>query len=263
MTHKFLQRYACAAFLSACGASLVMAQSNDDRQMLERARLAYLTRPVPSSITCGVEVNWDRFYQEMKIEMDDATKAREEKLKTIKVAMISKSAAETEVKVDAPDELSSMGEGIRQQLNGFFQMYWSMNYGRVLTKTPADTFKLMKTPDGYTVKGMQGLQRVEVDVDRANIVTGARFLSPQMNVFLAPGFRPGADGLLRLRTLVESTDFGSSKIVIGMSIDYQTVGAFEVPQHIRMATPGSFSFNYTFVGCEVKGTAEDRSLTKN
>jgi hypothetical protein len=70
---------------------------------------------------------------------------------------------------------------------------------------------------------------------------------------MTPGFKPGSDGLLRLRSLDETIDFGPSKMVVNVSLDYQKVGEFDVPQHVRMALPGSFAFNYTFVGCEVKG----------
>ncbi len=243
---------ATAVTLSCCVMSAA-GQSKEDRATVDKARSAYLTKPVPGSIACGVELDWDKFFEEMKVPMDDAGKARLAKLKTAKIAFVSKGATQTEVKVDAPDGFASMADGLRQQLDGFFQMYWSESYGRMLTAKPEESFELTSTPNGYKLKSATGSTKVELDMDKAYVITGETLASPQMNAVMTPGFKPGSDGLLRLRSLDETIDFGPSKMVVNVSLDYQKVGEFDVPQHVRMALPGSFAFNYTFVGCEVKG----------
>jgi len=84
-----------------------------------------------------------------------------------------------------------------------------------------------------------------------------------MNASVTPVYKTGEDGLLRLRSMEETIELGATKMVIDLDIDYQKVGEYEVPHHVRMALPGSFAFNYTFVGCQVKGPGNDAPAGKN
>ncbi len=242
--------------------TVALCQSKEDRATVAKAREAYLTTPVPGSIACGVELDWDKFFEEMKVPLDEAGKARVAKLKTAKIAFVTKGATQTEVKVEAPDGFASMADGLRQQLDGFFQMYWSESYGRLLEAKPDDSFELTTTASGYTLKSAAGGAKVALEMDKAFVITGETVASPQMNAVMTPTFKPGADGLLRLRGVDETVDLGETKMVVSVGLDYQKVGEFEVPQHVRMALPGSYAFDYTFVGCEVTGARPVVSLGK-
>ncbi len=66
-----------------------------------------------------------------------------------------------------------------------------------------------------------------------------------MTAVAKPGFKPGEDGLLRLRSLDETISLGSTKMVVSVNYDYQRVGVYDVPLHMNMALEGSFSFDYT------------------
>jgi hypothetical protein len=245
---------ACGLLVVACTTTVVFAQTQDDIKTMERARSVYLTGPVPSSISCGVELDWDGFFQQMKIEQTDGTKARLAKLKGMKIAFVSADEDHTEVKFDAGDlGNATLTDGIRNQLQGFFQIYWSQSYGRLLVVKPGDHFELNPAAEGYVVKAARGASKVAIEMDRAYRITRTSIESPQMSAVAMPEFVSGEDGLLRLRSLDETVNLGETKMVLSLNLDYQRVGVYEVPQHIHVGLPGSVSFDYTLSGCEVKG----------
>lgn len=246
----------------ACGVKIVFAQSENDFKTMEKARSMYSTGPVPTSISCGVVLDWDRFFQRMKIEQTEATKARLEKLKEMKIAVVSRDADHTEVKIDSDNASNGLVDGLRQQLQGFFQVYWSEAYGRLLVVKREDHFELNGGPDGYLLKIQSGVAKVSIAMDKSYLITRTSFETPQMSGVAIPGFAKGEDGLLRLRSLDQTIDMGATKMVVNIAFDYQRVDSFDIPQHITMELPGSFNFQYTLGGCEVKGESTS-STPKN
>jgi hypothetical protein len=231
----------------------VFAQTENDLKTMEKARSIYLTGPIPSSISCEVALDWDGFFQRMKIEQTDETKAKLQKFKDIKISVVSLDEDHTDIKIDAPDTAAGLTDGLRQQLKGFFQIYWSQAYGKLVTVKQGDAFELATVPEGYVLKMTRGSTNVSVEMDKTYRVTRTNVDSPQMTAVAAPGFVAGEDGLLRLRTFDETVNFGATKMVIDINLDYQKVGGYDIPQHIHMGLPGSYSFDYTLGGCEVKG----------
>jgi hypothetical protein len=253
-----------ALLIVACATTVVFAQSEDDIKTMEKARSVYLTGPVPSSISCGVELDWDGFFQRMKIEQTDEVKPRLAKLKGIKIAVVSADADHTEVTIDAGDlDNANLSDGIRKQLQGFFQIYWSQSYGRLFVVKPGDHFELSTAPEGYVVKTARGASKVVIEMDRAYRITRTSLETPQMSAVAAPGFMSGEDGLLRLRSIDETINLGASKMVLNINLDYQRVGVYDIPQHVHMALPGSYSFDYTLNGCEAKGGSAVAPTLKN
>jgi hypothetical protein len=236
-----------------CAARVVFAQSENDFKTIEKARSMYLTSPVPSSISCEVSVDWDGFFQRLKIEQTEATKERTAKLKAMKISLVTRDAEHTEVKIDSDNASNGLTDGLRQQLQGFFQIYWSEAYGRLLVVKPEDHFGLTAGPEGYLLKTQAGSTKVTIEMNKAYLITRTSFETPQMSAVAIPGFARGEDGLLRLHSLDQTIDMGATKMVVNTALDYQRVGSYDIPQHLSMALPGSFSFEYTLSGCEVKG----------
>lgn len=56
------------------------------------------------------------------------------------------------------------------------------------------------------------------------------------------------------RVVDETILMGETKLVVALSLDYQKVGVYEVPQHVSLSMPGSFRFDYTLNQCVVEGT---------
>ena len=238
-------------FVMVCSATVALAQSESDVKTMEKARALYMTGPIPHSISCGLTVDWDAFFAQMKIPMTDEVKARVEKLKSMKINITSQDADHTDLKIEAAETPSnSITDGLRMQMRGFFQMYWSLGFGQLMGKR-GEAFELIKTPDGYSEKTNAGAMKVAVEMDKAYLVTGFDLQSPQLSAQVKPGFKAAEDGLLRLRSIDETIDMGSSKMVVSIHFDYQTVRVFAVPQHLTISVPGSYSFDYTMTGCQV------------
>ncbi|RSL16815.1 hypothetical protein EDE15_2340 [Edaphobacter aggregans] len=240
---------------------VALAQSESDIKTIEKARSMYLTGPVPSSISCGVVMNWDAFFQQLKLEQTDETKARMEKFKGLKISVVSSDANHTELKIDG-DVTSQLSDGLRQQLQGFFQIFWTQSYGRLLEVKPGEHFELTTTPEGYAMKSAKGEAKAVVEMDKSYRITRTNFEAQQMSGASTLGFVAGEDGLFRFRNVDSTIQFGASKIVLSMNLDYQKVGAYEIPQRIHMSVPGSFAFDYTLNGCEVKGESDSASASK-
>jgi hypothetical protein len=237
----------------SCSVKAVFAQKESDFKMIEKARAMYLTGPVPSSISCGVVMDWDGVFQRMKIEETEAVKARIEKLKGVKISVVSRDADHTDVAIDSGDAPRELSEGLRNQLQGFFQIYWSQSYGRLLVVKPTDHFELIPAADGYRFKSLSGSTNVSIEMNKAYLITRTTLESPQLNAVAIPGFLAGEDGLLRLRSLDETINMGLTRMVVKVNLDYQRVGVYDIPQHVSMSLPGSFGFDYTLGGCEIKG----------
>lgn len=243
----------CALFVAST-TTVVFAQNEDDIKTMEKARSVYLTGPVPGSISCGVEVDWDGFFQRMKIEATDGTRSRLAKLKGMKIAVVSADAEHTEVKIDAGEISNAMlSDGISNQLKGFFQVYWSQSYGRLLAVKPGDHFELSRASEGYVVKTGKGGSKVAIEMDRTYRITRTSLETPQMNAVATLGFMSGEDGLLRLSNIDQTVNLGATKMVLNINFDYQKVGVYDIPKRIHMALPGSYIFDYTLSGCEAKG----------
>ena len=221
----------------------------------------YLTGPIPSSISCDVAMDWDAFFQQLKVEQTDETKARIEKVKGLKISVVSRDADHTEVKIDG-DSTNQLSDGVRQQLQGFFKIFWTQSYGRLLEVKPGEHFELATTPEGYVMKSAKGEAKAVIEMDKSYRITRTNFESPQMSGASTMGFVAGDDGLLRFRNMDETVQFGENKLVVSIILDHQKVGLYEVPRRIQMSLPGSFSFDYTLSGCEVKGDSDAAPTAK-
>src|SRR5258708_26681109 len=148
------QRVAIVSVLlaMACGAKVVFAQSANDFKAMDKARSMYLTGPVPSSISCGVTLDWDGFFQSMKIEQTEGTKARLEKLKTIKISFLSRDVEHTEVQIDSDNALNGVTDGVRQQLQGFFKIYCSQSYEPLFCVKPNNHFEPTTRHTSYLIQ---------------------------------------------------------------------------------------------------------------
>lgn len=238
------------AVASLAGITVATAQSDADVKLMDKARALYFTGPAPKSVSCDAVIDWDDFFKKLNQPQTDETKARTEKLKQIKISVASRGGTNTTVNVTGGDAAGNMSNGIEQQLRGFFQMYWSEAYGDLLAKK-GDAFQLTTTSDGYVQSSAPGGTSVSVTMNREFLITEFAVHLPQFNATVKPTFEAGTDKLLRLRKINQVTEMGTSKLEVNIGFDYQKVGAYEIPHHLEMSVPGSYSFLYTLDGCKV------------
>lgn len=240
-----------------CTSPVARAQSEADLRTIEKARAIYLTGPIPGAIACNAVVDWDAFLAHLKSQPADPVKPRLEKLKLARISFVARDQQTAEVKVEQLDSsYSSISDSLTQQLQAFFQIYWAEAYGRLFLRR-GEAFELSTTRDGYEETSSTGEASVSVAINKAFLITHLSLHSPGVDTGVTPGFKAGADGLMRLRHMEETVELGSSAVVVlDVDLDYQKVGDYEVPQHIVVSVPGSFSFDYTFSGCEVTSPGE-------
>ncbi len=220
---------------------------------MDKVRALYVTGPIPSSISCEVTVDWDAFFKSLKMEQTDVIKARLQKFKAIRIRVISHGIDHTDVDVTAVDpSISTAGDGLRNQLEGFFKVYWSEAYGQFLAKR-GEAFQIAPTAEGFEETADAGAGKVVVEINKAFLVTQLSLNMPQLSAVIKPSFEPTADGLLRLKGAEETIEMGATKMVVDFGWDYQKVSGFDIPQHLHMALPGSFAFDYTLTSCDVNG----------
>jgi hypothetical protein len=237
--------------LAAATSATARAQNESDREILDKARALYVTGPIPSSISCDINVDWDAFFTTLKLEQTDQIRARLQKFKAMRIHVVSRGADQTEVTFDDVDpSIAKAGDGVRQQLEGFFTIYWSEAFGQFLAKR-GEAFQLTPTADGYEQTADAGSGKVVVEIDKAFLVTQLTLNLSTLNAVVKPSFKAGTDGLLRLSSAEETIEMGATKMVVDFGWDYQKVSGFDIPQHLHMALPGSFAFDYTLTGCEV------------
>jgi hypothetical protein len=238
---------------AASSVTVALAQSESDLKTIDKARALYMTGPIPGSIACNLAPDWDAFFAQMNVAPTEDAKASMDKLRAIKMYITSRGADDTELKVDnVPSDAGPLGDSFRQQLQGFFQLYWNEAYGGILPKR-GGTFELVTMPSGYQVKQTSGATKISIDMDKAYLVTSFSVLSPESTTVQKPNFKPGGDGLLRLSGLDQTTDIGSTKVVVSVGIDYQRVNGYDIPQHMKVTAPGSGTFDWIMTGCQVTG----------
>jgi len=257
------------ALFALTGQTAAYSQTDADLKLLDKARALYFTGPAPKSVSCDAEIDWDDFFKRMNAPQDDATKARLEKLKQIKISITTRGAADTTVTVTGA-EPASMSSGIEQQLRGFFQMYWSEAYGDLLAKK-GDVFQLSTNDDGYVEHTKSGMMDVAVSLNKSFLITQVVLQSPQLSATVKPGFDAGSDGLLRLRKVDQVAEMGSSKLAVVISFssklavvisfDYQKVGAYDFPHLVEMSIPGSYTFHYALSACKADSDSATGAAT--
>jgi hypothetical protein len=246
---------ALSLLLALASTPRALAQSEADLKTMDKVRALYLTGPIPSSISCDVAVDWDAFFKELKVEQTDEVKARLQKFKAIQMHVVSRDATHTDVTITGADpSISTVSDGLRQQLGGFFQTYRSLGFAQFLGEK-SKPFQLTSNTNGYEVTSGSEDSKSAVEIDKAFLVTQFSFVSPQMNAVMKPKFQAGSNGLLRLSSIDETIDMGATKMVVNFGWDYQKIDGYDIPQHLHIALPGSFAFDYTLTGCKVTAEA--------
>ena len=240
-----------AAFMAIAAHPAAQAQTQADRDLVAKARSHYLLGPIPGSISCDVTLDWDKFFAAMKVEQTDAVKARIAPLKLMQITVVSTDATHTNVTVSGADtKAAQLADGLKQQLQGFFQIYWSFAYGRLLP-SDKDQFVLTSGSDGYDIALKTGANTAIIHMDPTFAVTHSAAGMPQMDADITSEFKPGDDKLLRMRRVHELVNMGAStRMELQLDVDYQTAGKFEVPQHVSLAVPGAYTFDYSLTNCK-------------
>lgn len=257
------RKFICVATISAltvlCQSGIGQTET-EKRFVMEKARALYYAPVNLHHLSCEVKVDWAGFATKMglgdKASENEVVKA----LNAISIHVDSPSEGETTVAVAVPQDMSPkvaepFKTGFHDMFTGFFQMYWPFATGEMLPKRES-VFELTKEDAGYLItydKGGKVMAHLGKDSDMTLISVD----SPALKADMKTHFAAGPDGLLRLRTLDELVTMGESRMNVHIGLDYQHVDGLDVPEHINMSMPGSYSFDFTLTGCSTVTPAKN------
>lgn len=249
---QFIFRGALYALLGCFlfGATALVAQSDADKQTIQKAKANYYTGPAPGSIACDISIDWDKFVKALNMPMNDEQKAQMEQMKNMKLSFVSTGEKQTEVKVDLPPTAPpNLSNGLQQQVQGLMQTYWSLGYGDFFPKD-GEAYELAAEADGYSINETKDGTKAKLSLNKDYQITGLTVDSTPIAMDMKTTFAKEDDNLLHVRQLNESVSLGDTKMVVTIGLDYQKVSGFYLPQHASMSV-GPLEFDYTLANCVV------------
>jgi hypothetical protein len=157
------------------------------------------------------------------------------------------------------DTKEQLEDGLKQMLDGFDQMYWS------LVATPpihsaAEITKMESLANGgaQVYSSSQNI-KVVITVDKENTPTHYTLDSPTLkgtiDLRYVPAPMPIPGDLRRISSMDVSEHIGTSVINVKLDFDYQAVDGFYVPALFSYDVGGAFSVSMKFSDCSATNGA--------
>jgi hypothetical protein len=207
-----------------------------------------------SSIECDVSIDWPAFLSALKTTPAADRLAAMQGLKMHSRALRGKPPEVTFDWAGGPlDTKDQIEAGMRQTIGGFYQMYWSL-FASSLLGSPAEIQKFELQPDG-TAKIYTSSQGISVvfTVDKEGLpihyLLDSAEMKGTMDLQYTPSPHPAPGDLHRISGINVDEQMGSSTMKVNISLDYQAVNTFYVPQHATFDLVGAYSIKLTFSGC--------------
>jgi hypothetical protein len=209
-----------------------------------------------SGLDCTISVDWPTFFSALKVNLAaDRLKA----IQGLKIRSQAKREKKPEVSFEwadgSLDNKEQFEDGLKQMVEGFYQMYWSMVASSPIGNA-SEIAKIEPLPNGGTkVYSSSQNSKVVITVDKENTPTHYTFDSPAMNgaidLHYVPSPKPVPGDLRRISSIDVTDHIGSSTINVELSLDYQVVDGFYIPRHVSDNLAGAYSLSMDFSGCSV------------
>ena len=209
-----------------------------------------------SGLNCNVSVDWAALFASLK------TSVPPERLKAVQGLVAHVQSSPSKIPTITFDwtagvinEKDQMESSIRQMVSGFYQMYWSMFADSPL-KSGTEIKKVEPQPDGgHILYTETANSTTNITLDKNNVPVHYTFSAPTMSGTIDPTYTPSPNpvpgDLRRLTGIKVSNHVGTSTMDVDVTLDYQSVGGFYVPQHATFAVGGAYSLKMEFAGCAV------------
>lgn len=209
-----------------------------------------------SGLDCSVSVDWAAFFASLK------TTVPPERLKAVQglIAHVQSSPGKvpaitfdwTAGVIDSKDQMEA---GLKQMIGGFYHMYWPMIASSPL-KSGAEIKKIEPQPDGGNILYTANQNSTaDITIDKNYVPVHYTFTAPTLSGTIDSTYTPSPNpvpGDLRRLTGIKVVDhIGNSTINVDVTLDYQSVGGFYIPQHADFAVGGAYSIKMEFSGCSV------------
>ncbi|MBS1799489.1 MAG: hypothetical protein JSS95_06640 [Acidobacteria bacterium] len=227
----------------------------DTEKLINSIRESYYHPDDLSALECTVSVDWSGVPTGVKT---DEAQAR---LKVLNDVRVHSKAARDKV----PELTFDWGSGtfnakeqmesaIKQMINGFYQMYWPL-IGSFPLQKPSEVKKITQEADGLTLESVEGNASIVLKANKDNLPIRYNVDSPVMKAVMEPSYSPSPNPIpgdrSRLTGLKATDQFGNSTINLVLSLDYQSLGGFNIPHKITLTVSPTVSIPMEFSNCTV------------
>jgi hypothetical protein len=209
-----------------------------------------------SELDCAASIDWSAFFNALKLNVPpDRLKA----IQSVKIRVKAGRDKIPEFTFDwagtSLDTKQQLEDGIKDIVGGFYQMYWPI-IASFPVKNPAEIKRIEPLASGgATVYIPSPNANLILTVDKDHLPIHYTVDSTAMKGTINPEYTPSPNpipgDLRRLTRLGGSEQIGTSTMNVSISLDYQTIGGFNVPQHVTFGIGGAYSISMEFTSCSV------------
>jgi hypothetical protein len=209
-----------------------------------------------SALDCAVSIDWSAFFNALKLNVPaDRLKA----IQSVKIRVKGDRDKLPEFTFDwagaSLDTKQQVESSIQQMISGFYQMYWPM-IASFPVKNPAEIKRIEPLANGGATAYIPSPNaNLILTVDKDHLPIHYSFdstaMKGTMNAEYTPSPNPMPGDLRRLTKSNVSEQIGTSAMNVNIDLDYQTIGGFNVPQHVTFGIPGAYSISMEFTSCSV------------
>ncbi len=220
--------------------------SSDPATVAAAIRNSYYHPDELSGFDCSVSLDWPVFFSALKLNpAADRLKA----IQGLKIRSRAVRGKKPEITFEwaggSLDTKEQLEGGLKQMLEGFYQIYWPMVASSPISNA-ADLSKIEPLPDGG-IKAYTSSQNVNLVIITDMEGTAAHYTmnSPPMNgtidLHYIPSPKQIPGDLRRISSMDLSEQIGTSALNVKLSLDYQAVDGVYIPSHVSFALVGAYS----------------------
>ena len=211
------------------------------------------------ALDCDVSIDWSGLLGSMKVADVEARLAILNKLQVRSRAIRGKTPDITfdwnQGSLSTKDQMEG---GFKQMISSFYQMYWPLVASFPL-KNLSEIKKIAPENDGEaTIYTTASNVSVALRIDKEHQPTRYEVESPVMKGIMELKFLPSPNpipgDLQRITGIKGTQQIGTSTINLELTLDYQTVGGFNIPYNVTFGLGPSLTVPMKFSNCSVSKT---------
>ena len=207
-------------------------------------------------LDCDVSIDWQTFFGSAQVVMPpdrmQAIQALKIHVRAIRGETPDVTFDWTEIRLTNADQLEA---SMRQAIDGFFQMYWSM-FASPPVRSADEIEKIEWQPDGSAkVYADDPNTHTVITVDSDGVPTQYAFngaaVSGTIDAYYLPSPNPVPGDLRRISGIDVDEYTGANTMKASLSLNYQPVDTFFVPKNVSFQVIGAYTIAMDYSGCSV------------